>query len=167
MKRELPSQPNLEQLRIQAKELLKAHKSHDPEAIQRIRENHPRFAEARDIRDAKVRLSDTQLVIAREYGFANWPKLKDHLDSLKLASADPVSLLHKAFKEDDHALVRRLLQRHPEFKARINEPVGDFGSPPITNARSPEMIDVLLEAGADINAKSNWWAGGFGLFGSE
>jgi hypothetical protein len=25
------------------------------------------------------------------------------------------------------------------------------------------MLDVLLEAGADINARSNWWAGGFGL----
>ena len=25
------------------------------------------------------------------------------------------------------------------------------------------MIDVLAEAGADLNAKSRWWAGGFGL----
>jgi len=29
--------------------------------------------------------------------------------------------------------------------------------------RTREMLDVLLEAGADINAKSLWWAGGFGL----
>src|SRR2546426_6664224 len=125
MKRELPSQPNLEQLRIQAKELLKAHRSHHPEAIQRIQENHPRFADATDIRDTKLRLSDAQLVIAREYGFASWPKLKQHLDSFKPVSEDPMSLLHKAFKADDHALVGRLLQRHPEFKARINEPAGD------------------------------------------
>jgi ankyrin repeat protein len=166
MKRQLPSQPNLEQLRIQAKELLKAHQSHDPEAIQRIRENHPRFGEASDIREAKLRLSDAQLVIAREYGFTSWPKLKEHLDNLEVASEDPMTLLHKAFKGDDHALVRRLLQRHPQFKARINNPIGDFGSPAITCARSAEMIDVLLEAGADINAKSNWWAGGFGLLHS-
>jgi hypothetical protein len=163
MKRELPSQPNLEQLRIQAKELLRAHQSRDPEAIQRIKENHPRFAEAADIGGRKLRLSDAQLVIAREYGFASWPKLKERVDSIKVATEDPMSLLHKAFKADDHALVRRLLQRHPEFKAMINEPVGDFGGPAITQARSPGMIDVLLEAGADINAKSNWWAGGFGL----
>ena len=25
------------------------------------------------------------------------------------------------------------------------------------------MLDVLLDAGADINARSRWWAGGFGL----
>jgi len=30
----------------------------------------------------------------------------------------------------------------------------------ITRVRSREMLDVLLEAGADINAKSRWWAGG-------
>src|SRR5204863_8965162 len=50
-----------------------------------------------------------------------------------------------------------------EVKARINEPVGFFDAPAITLARSREMLDVLLEAGADINAKSRWWAGGFGL----
>ena len=29
--------------------------------------------------------------------------------------------------------------------------------------RSRAMIDVLLAAGADLNAMSQWWAGGFGL----
>jgi len=33
----------------------------------------------------------------------------------------------------------------------------------ITAVRSRAMLDVLLEAGADINARSRWWAGGFGL----
>jgi ankyrin repeat protein len=33
----------------------------------------------------------------------------------------------------------------------------------MTRVRSREMLDVLLKAGADINAKSHWWAGGFGL----
>jgi ankyrin repeat protein len=35
-----------------------------------------------------------------------------------------------------------------------------------SSVRSREMLDVLLEAGADINAKSRWWAGGFGLLHS-
>ena len=69
----------------------------------------------------------------------------------------------KALREDDAPRVRELLQRHGELRARINEPFGDFDSPVIACARSREMLDVLLSAGADINARSRWWAGGFGL----
>ena len=153
MKRELPSEPNLDQLKNQAKDLLKAHNAGDPEAIQRVRENHPTATAA------KLRLSDAQLVIAREYGFASWPKLKKHVEQ----PSDPHALFHKAFKNNDAALLRKLLNDYPQFKARINEPVGDFGAPAITHACTRELLDVLLEAGADINAKSNWWAGGFAL----
>lgn len=165
MKRELPSRPSLDQLKHQAKDLLKSHKAADPEAIRRIHENHPRWAEAleSEIRSAKLSLADAQLVIAREYEFASWPKLKAHIDSLTRESGDPVELLKEAFKNDDAPWFRKLLERHPEFKARINEPIGSFDSPLITHVRSRAMLDVLLDAGADINAKSRWWAGGFGL----
>lgn len=61
---------------------------------------------------------------------------------------------------------RTWLERHPEFKARINDPVAAFEAPVITCVHSREMLDVLREAGADINAKSRWWAGGFGLLHS-
>ena len=60
-------------------------------------------------------------------------------------------------------MTRRLLAEHPELRARINEPLGPFNSPVVVNARNREMLDVLLEAGADLNARSHWWAGGFGL----
>jgi len=76
---------------------------------------------------------------------------------------DPIESVKKAFREDDAASVRKLLERFPELRAKINEPIGPFDSPPIINVRSREMLDVLLDAGADINAKSRWWAGGFGL----
>jgi len=49
------------------------------------------------------------------------------------------------------------------LKARINEPIPDFDSPLINHVRSQAMLDVMLDAGADINARSRWWAGGFGL----
>src|SRR6185295_6812145 len=61
---------------------------------------------------------------------------------------------------------RLLLERFPEYKAMINEPVAAFDAPVMTHVRTREMLDVLLEAGADINAKSRWWAGGFGLLHS-
>jgi ankyrin repeat protein len=74
--------------------------------------------------------------------------------------------LKSAFHKDDAPLLQQLLERHPEFKSRLDEPIGPFDSPAITHVRSREMLDVLLEAGADINAKSRWWAGGFGLLHS-
>src|SRR5206468_1009756 len=82
---------------------------------------------------------------------------------MPLEIRDPIELLKQAFAEHDAVLFRRLLERHPEIKAKINEPVAAFDAPVITQVRSREMLDVLLEAGADINAKSRWWAGGFGL----
>jgi hypothetical protein len=78
-------------------------------------------------------------------------------------SSDPVEELKQALRSDNAALVRQILDRHPELKQKINEPIGPFDSPAIVNAHSPEMLDVLLAAGADLNAKSSWWAGGFGL----
>ncbi|MBK8267050.1 MAG: ankyrin repeat domain-containing protein [Planctomycetes bacterium] len=70
------------------------------------------------------------------------------------------------FCNDDAAGIREALTKFPALKSLINEPTGDFNSPPIVNVRSREMLDVLLDAGADINAKSRWWAGGFGLLHS-
>jgi ankyrin repeat protein len=70
---------------------------------------------------------------------------------------------HKAFGADDAPAIRQLLDQYPALKARINDPLGPFDSPAIMNVRSREMLDVLLDAGADINARSRWWAGGFGL----
>jgi len=70
---------------------------------------------------------------------------------------------HKAFRDDDAVRVSQILEQHSELKELINEPLGPFNSPVVTNVRSREMLDVLLEAGADINARSKWWAGGFGI----
>jgi len=78
-------------------------------------------------------------------------------------TCDLMELFKKAFTEDDSVLFAKLLEEHPEMKARIDEPVAAFDAPVITRVRSREMLDVLLKAGADINAKSRWWAGGFGL----
>jgi FOG: Ankyrin repeat len=165
MSKSLPSRPNLEQLKRKAKDLLKAHQSGELEGIRLIQANHPDYSTASKdkIRAAKFSLSDAQLVIAREYGFASWPKLKEHVESLLLETDDPMELFKRAFKTDDAVFFRKLVERYPEAKTRINEPISAFDSPAIIHVRSPEMLDALLEAGADINGKSRWWAGGFGL----
>lgn len=71
--------------------------------------------------------------------------------------------LKEGLRSDDSELVGRLLERDPSLRQIIDAPVGPFDSPAIINVRSRGMLDALLEAGADINAKSRWWAGGFGL----
>src|SRR5437870_5343353 len=118
MSKSLPSRPNLEQLKNQAKDLLKSHKSGDADAIHRVQESHPRWSTAceSEVRAATLALSDAQLVIAREYGFASWPQLKEHVDAVALESGDPIEVLKQAFAEHDAVLFRRELDLHPELK---------------------------------------------------
>lgn len=164
MSKSLPSRPSLEQLKTQAKELLKGLQSGDPAAQQRFRENYPSEPQvAPSGREGSWSLSDAQLVIAREYGAVSWPKLRERVAAMLVATGDPMDLLRQAFAEDDATLFRQLLDRYPALKARIDEPVEAFQSPVITQVRSREMLDVLLAAGANINVRSKWWAGGFGL----
>jgi len=105
----LGARPSLEQYKKQAKELVKAlkafqsHKSSDSEAIQRVKEYHPRFASLRDeeIASTKFALADAQFVIAREHGFESWPKFAKHIEALagaRLAASvsDPVAAFIEA-----------------------------------------------------------------------
>jgi ankyrin repeat protein len=164
----VPDRPNLDQLKNQAKDLLQGHKAGDPEALKRIAANHPRLAgsPAHRIQASRFTLSGAQLVLAREYGFSSWPKLKAHVESLSPGADDLVNQFQQAVRADDVPRARHLLEAHPMLRARIEEPLGSFDSPVITSARSKEMLDVLLAAGANLNAKSRWWAGGFGLLHS-
>src|SRR5690348_4725830 len=61
----LPGRPDLDQLRRQARELLRAAAANDEEALRRIRAV-----------SEKQTLSAAQLAIAREHGFPSWPKLR-------------------------------------------------------------------------------------------
>lgn len=85
----LPSNPSLEHLKYQARDLLKTHQSQNSEASQRIREFHPRFSKSTDafISETKFTLSDAQLTIAREYGFPNWARLRAHVEKMDRADS--------------------------------------------------------------------------------
>jgi hypothetical protein len=69
MNKSLPADPNLEQHKKQAKDMLKAYWSADAETIRRVKRNHPRF---HDLSEAgpqitELSLADAQLVIARDW----------------------------------------------------------------------------------------------------
>ena len=70
MRRELPTQPHIDHLKKQAKDLLEAHERGDAEALARIRAAVPAFAGMGDeeLARAPFALHDAQSAIAREYG---------------------------------------------------------------------------------------------------
>ncbi|HXD49783.1 MAG TPA: ankyrin repeat domain-containing protein [Gemmatimonadaceae bacterium] len=81
---------------------------------------------------------------------------------------DPRTEFAAALRDERVDDARLLLLRHPNLRAGLNEPIpgGAFGAEPLLVAvqrKNREMVDLLVSAGADINGKSDWWAGGFGL----
>jgi ankyrin repeat protein len=80
---DLPSSPSLEQNRKRAKELLKAARAGDSEAVARFRSGHPRLGGASsEVIRKGARLADALWIIAREYGFASWTHFKAHVEAL-------------------------------------------------------------------------------------
>src|SRR5713101_8949927 len=83
----LPARPSLEQLRKQAKELLRDYHAGKTAAAERFRGISPRLADTSQTKD--VTLADAQFVLAREYGFESWGKLKQHLEALPHPKLEP------------------------------------------------------------------------------
>ncbi|MEX2135286.1 MAG: hypothetical protein WEB67_14180, partial [Acidimicrobiia bacterium] len=88
--RQLPPNPNLTQLKRQAKELKSAVDSRDPESLDRVRLFHPAHGEAGD---RPFTLRDAQVTIAREYGFEGWHQLSTHVGEQMVDQRD----LHRWF----------------------------------------------------------------------
>lgn len=97
----MPKQPPLklclEQLKKQAKDLLKAYKTDIQNVSDRFLEFHPRFSRAGaiDISSTEILLADAQLVIARECGYGSWPEMKRHIESLQGDELDSQKLFEK------------------------------------------------------------------------
>lgn len=80
--RVLPERPNLRHLRDQAWELVHA--------------------------GSEATMADAQFRIARQYGFASWPRLKEHVESLH-----EIGMLKHAIDTNDLGAVRTLMTRNP------------------------------------------------------
>src|SRR5690349_4996078 len=119
MSRQLPPSPSLEQLKKQAKSLLKRQQAADSAALTRIRQNHPRWRNLSEEQVAALpfALADAQLVIAHEYGFPSWSNLQSHVKTLEAASstAEAVASLRDAAGRGDLARLNALLDAHPEL----------------------------------------------------
>jgi ankyrin repeat protein len=154
--RPLPPKPNLDKQRKLAKTLARDYWRSHPQAVERVRALHPKPPAPEDFA-----LSDAQLVIARGYGFAGWPQLKRKIDS---STKSPVELFKMAVEMGDVDQVRQLFRSHRDLVSHINEPMFSFKSPAAHVARTNlDLLDLLLAHGADLNARTSWEKGGFGV----
>ena len=180
--RRLPSNPSLDHLKYQARDLLKDHAACTQGAAQRIREFHPRFGGATDseIFRARFRLTDAQLAIAREYGFPSWTRLKRHIEQPTLS--DRLDLPHHQRIEDevfrravdlldagDASGLRAHLKKHPHLAHQrvVFEGGNYFRNPtllefvaenPVRRGTLPanivEIARVILDAGPSQSARN-------------
>lgn len=145
--RRLPSQPHLDVPKREARDLLRALLNSQPGALERLRRRHPRFAAADSaaIAAAKWKLSDAQLVIAREYGFARWSELK-----LRIKTHPEAHILETAIRADNRDEVVRLLRQNP---ALLHIPVrsGNWG-PPMSHAANLGRLEIV-QAVAQLGAR--------------
>ena len=125
MSLQLPDRASAEYLKKLAKERLALMRATDPEA----------------------RLSDAQLAIARNYGFASWRALKADLDGRQ---SPGVAELLAACASGDVDAIRTLVTRDPAL-ARDRLPGGTTALH--LAARHPAALQLLIEHGADPNAR--------------
>jgi hypothetical protein len=104
MTQRLPARPGMTELARQAGDLLRRFRQGVEAASTRFRENHPSSPDP-----AAASLSDAQLVIAREYGFAGWRKLQQHVELLE-AFEERLARLQADFAAGDTQTRQRLLE---------------------------------------------------------
>ena len=133
--RAMRENPDLDQLKRQAKELLEAYRASTPEAIAEITAYH------RTATPETFALHDAQFVIARSYGLESWPKLKATVDGVTAAR------LHEAVESGDLTTARELLTRRPEI---VDLGRGEMRAVHMAVLkRNLEMTRLLLDFGGD------------------
>lgn len=132
--RHLPVRPNLDQLKHQAKDLLRAIRKGDPSALAEFNQHHPN-----SVAPDKAKLADAQLALARSYGAPSWPRLVQACN------------LIDAIWRDDVEAVRELVQQNPNL---LHENAGirnNNWGPPLSYAANlgrDKIIKLLHKFGA-------------------
>jgi hypothetical protein len=131
-KRHFPVRPNLEQLKHQAKDLLRAFRRGDANALEDFREHQPNSGNA-------VRLADAQFVLARSYGLPSWPRL---VTACKMIDA---------IWGGDVQTVRTLVRKDPKLIVEDARGVKGNWGPPLSyaaNLGQDAIIEMLSGLGA-------------------
>jgi hypothetical protein len=131
--RDFPVRPDLEQLRHQAKDLLRGLRSGDAGARLLAREHVPELA------PACAKLADAQRAVAKSYGLASWPRLV-----LACRMTD-------AIWRDDLAAVEELVRAHPRLLDEGARGLADNWGPPLSYAANlgrERLVEFFLARGA-------------------
>ena len=136
--RDLPARPHLDHLRNEAKALHKAALAGDAHALARVRS-------AIGDRDP-IRLTDAQRVIAREYGFANWARLRTHVQQLT-DRQDPVAAFLAAVQSEDAGRASQVVLAHPEVARESLHVAAALG-------RYADVEHLLLQNPSLVHAKA-------------
>ena len=171
--------PNLEYHRKLAKALLKAHRGGDEAAADSFRWYHPRHRgrSVAEILAQPVKLSDAQLVVARQARFESWPRLKEYIEQVQASGDSPTAHFEAAadcvVTGNTEGLLRLLEEIPTLATARSPRPhhgtllhysaangVEDQRQRTPTNA--VQVADILIAHGADINAPADFYGGGGG-----
>jgi ankyrin repeat protein len=126
------------------------------------------------VKDGKAAtLAKAQFQIAREHGFASWPKFAKHIDALTRARS-PISRFEQAVDAivaGDDALLARLLREDPalvrarstrDHRSTLLHYVSANGVEDFRQKTPKNIVAIarrLLDAGADVNAESDAYAG--------
>lgn len=140
----LPEQPNLAQLRRQAKELHRTAAAGDPDARARLR------AVA-----GRVTLGAAQFAIARAYGFPSWRRLKGEVERRRLIDSGDVDGLARLLATDPHLAHDRVHSclSHPTSTVWNYVGVAHFHRA-LDHDRIGDIARVLLAAGAPVEGSS-------------
>jgi len=140
--RRMRENPDLDQLKRQAKELHEAYLAQQREAVAEVTAYHRDAAPGKIKADAFA-LHDAQFVLARSYGFESWPKLKAAVDGVT------AKRLHEAVEFGNLSTVRALLERRPEI---VDQGRGEMRAIHMAVLRRDlAMTKLLLEFGADTD----------------
>src|ERR1700689_1059087 len=133
--RHFPVRPNLEQLRHQAKDLLRAVRRGDPSAMAELRKHQPKQTEP-----GEAKLADVQHALARSYGLPSWPRLVTACQMTDAIWRGDVEAVRKLVFKDPRLL-------HEAARGRVDS----NGGPPMSyaaNVGQDGIIEMLHHLGA-------------------
>ena len=147
MSRPLPERPNLEQLKKQAKSLLRAAQAQDPAALQRFTSLPAFAATPLGVLAAMVALHDAQSVIAREHGFASWNALREEVEARTLSFDAAVDEFIRCATGGASGRATRLLALHPRIASATLQTALVLADAAAVEARLIDRPELAREPG--------------------